>query len=76
MEFDGKIASFKVFDQKGDLSDFRSCSAINVFYSLLQQDSNGPYIDKEVEGDSFMLNDMSNKVVGNQVDELCVLFKV
>ena len=35
MEFDGEIASFKVLNEKGDLHDFQSCNAINVFDSLL-----------------------------------------
>ena len=43
MEFDGEITSFKVLDEKGDSPDFRSCNAINVFDSLLQRDSKGPY---------------------------------
>ena len=32
-------ASGKVLDEQGDSPDFRSCNAINVFDSLLQQDS-------------------------------------
>ena len=56
MEFDGVIASFKVLDEKGDLHDFRSCNAINVFDSLLQRDSKGPYKEKQMENESFLRN--------------------
>ena len=56
MEFDGEIASFKVLDEKGDSPDFRSCNAINVFDSLLQRDSKGPYKEKQMENESFLRN--------------------
>ena len=56
MEFDGEIESFKVLDEKGDPHDFRSWNAINVFDSLLQRDSKGPYKEKQMENDSFLRN--------------------
>ena len=49
MEFDGEIENFKVLEEKSDSSDFRFCYAINEFSSLLRQDSNGPYNEKERE---------------------------
>ena len=61
MEFDGEIASFKVLDENGDHSNSRSCYAINEFDSLFQQAVMGPYKEKEVEDDNFVLNDMPNK---------------
>ena len=87
MEFDGEIACFKVLDEKGDHSNSRSCYAINEFDSLFQQVAMGPYKEKEVEDDNFMLNDMPNKdgticgknkkiKVMSQVDKFFVLFKV
>ena len=56
MEFDGETASFKVLNEKGDPHDFQSYNAINVFDSLLQQDSKGPYKENQMENESFVLN--------------------
>ena len=43
MEFDGKIASFQVLQDKGNPSDFNSFYAINVFNFFMQQNPKGPY---------------------------------
>ena len=56
MEFDGEIASFKVLNEKVDPHNFQSCNASNVFDSLLQQDSKGPYKENQMENESFVLN--------------------
>ena len=56
MEFDGETVSFKVLNEKGDPHDFQSCNAINVFNSLLQQNSKGPYKENQMENESFVLN--------------------
>ena len=45
-----------MLDEKGDPHDFRSCNAINVFDSLLQRDSKGPYKEKQMENASFLRN--------------------
>ena len=59
MEFYGEIASFKMLNEKSDPHDLQSCNAINVFDSLLQQDSKGPHKENQMENESFVLNVIS-----------------